>query len=37
MNWWQEMIVGGLVGTAIAVAVLYVAIEFTEYMIQVLP
>lgn len=37
MNWWQETILGGLAGIAIAAAVLYVGIELTEYLMEFVP
>jgi hypothetical protein len=34
VKWWQQLIVGGLLGIALAAAVVYGVIELTEYMME---
>lgn len=37
MNWWQETIAGGLVGIAIAGAVVYGVVQLTDYLVGFVP
>lgn len=36
MKWWQQLILGGLLGIGLAGAVVYGVIELTEYMMEFL-
>jgi hypothetical protein len=34
VKWWQQLIVGAVLGVALAAAVVYGVIELTEYMME---